>query len=135
MELRMEMLKDGLRNTLSVILQDSQNFMNFQNKTNLNMKKLEENMYNIEKYLGNVSNKILEENIIEHELLMAILEIQYETVRNSIKITKLFEKQSVINACKQNQIPSVILKPEILMQNLKKLEKMNKAWPSLTLIF
>lgn len=123
MESKISLFNKGLSSGLTSISQNSQAFTAFQNVTKYNFEKIVTQLEKTQVFLNKLKNSAQINRDFEYEVFMATLENQFELAKNSIKITNLIKKLSILNSCKQHHIPAAVLKPEIFKKDLQKLKK------------
>lgn len=123
--LRKQMFKinKGLESSLKMIAKNSQHF----NELNSQNKKIFTATENKIKDIQNIINKFQNNTIREqHEiwnLIGVMLEFQNENNVRFVQLVRQFKRQDIINACNRNLIPTAIINPATLYNDLLTLQQ------------
>ena len=112
---RVSSLHAGLDSVVHVVSKELSDMENFQKEANINLEKLESKIKNLEYYTENVSGDL--------HIMWAALEKTYMDVsKNMLSITKAIKIQNAVETCRNQKIPTSIIAPSILREDLKKIK-------------
>lgn len=115
-------LNKGLSKTLTQISENSKAFNNYEKTVSTAFNATENRIHLLESYTTNLKNQILKNENEQSNMVLSIMYNQFQNLKHVIQITRAIKKQSILNSCRQHQIPIAILNPTVLSEDLAKLE-------------
>lgn len=113
----------GLSETIRDITTDSDIFLNFQDSVGSTLNNTQERIKKLESYTRQITNNLRDNVEGDESIQVAFLRQQFEDIKLMIKMARIIKNQGVSMSCRQHQLPTSIIDPEILREDLRKLDK------------
>lgn len=120
---KLEKVSKGLSETLKFTLENSEKFNEYQKQAAATWKETEHTIQYLEKITDDIQNSIIQTEQQDHFVIVSILTHQFQNMRGMIQLSRALKRQSIMNSCKHHQIPQTVLKPEVLSEDLQRLDK------------
>ncbi|KAF5297256.1 hypothetical protein FQR65_LT10028 [Abscondita terminalis] len=127
MQIFMKQLHSGLENSLVQISNNSKAFNDYHNQVENNLIEVREKITKIQQFEEEFKNKIGKTFSLTEEKLQRTVMHVYDTIIRISNVGRVMSQIEILNTCKSHKIPSIIVNPQNLLVDLKKLShELNK---------
>ncbi|KAL1487645.1 hypothetical protein ABEB36_015689 [Hypothenemus hampei] len=121
LEKRVHSLTDNIGTILRTVSEDSHSFRHYEKQMQTALSKTEQQIQNIGAHFNHLQNTTFFLEHHQHLLSTSIARNEFTSLHHSIMLARLLRKQSIFTACKERKLPSTIVHPKILQQDLTRL--------------
>ncbi|KAF5271245.1 hypothetical protein FQR65_LT17672 [Abscondita terminalis] len=127
MQIFMKQLHSGLENSLVQISNNSKAFNDYHNQVENNLIEIREKITKIQQFEEEFKNKIGKTFSLTEEKLQRTVMHVYDTIIRISNLGRVMSQIEILNTCKSHKIASIIVNPQNLLVDLKKLShELNK---------
>lgn len=115
-------LSQGFQKTLQHVTTDSVNFKAYSDKVGQSFREVKTHMDDIANYTSRAFNNVRNQQVENGRELVLHLNFIYQNLVRTVGLTSVVRDMDIMNACKRRHVPLAIVHPQVLKEDLKKLQ-------------